>query len=105
MEISIGVNHLAQLTQIEHVGQFLQAEAARLEYELAYVRTREAALTQELQSFLAQSYGIAPGQRVTLDTARALIITDEPQPAPDKDNIPGYVRCHMAWFRSSTPEN
>ena len=88
MEIGIGVNHLAQFTKIESVGQFLQAEAARLEYELAYVRMREAALAQELQSFLAQSYGIAPGRRVTLDTARALIITDDPQPAPDNTTSP-----------------
>jgi hypothetical protein len=79
-EISIGINHLAQLAQIEHVGMFLQAEAARLENELAYIRNREATLAHELQGFLLQTYGIEPGGRFTLDTARALIITDDPQP-------------------------
>jgi hypothetical protein len=74
-ETPIKAEHQSQAQQFEHIGTWLQTERRRLEAELAYVRAREAQLSRDVQAFLLQHYGITPGQTVTLDTSRGVIIT------------------------------
>ena len=81
MDISIGDNHKAMLREREHQIAFLQAEQARLEAELRYVATRGAQLQNETMAWLQQTYQIAPGTPITLDSARGmLVVPDELQP-------------------------
>lgn len=76
-ETPIKPEHQQQAQRFEHIGTWLQEERRRLEAELAYIQTREATLSRDVQMFLLQSYGIAPGQPVTLDTVRGVITTTD----------------------------
>ncbi|MDE1904948.1 MAG: hypothetical protein KGH75_00675 [Rhodospirillales bacterium] len=91
-EYPIGANHLAHFTAVEHIGTFLQAEQARLTHELAFVRAREAEVVRNLKHLLLQSYGIDPAVPATIDSARGVIITPEPDhpvSSPSPDAPPG----------------
>ena len=80
MITSIGVNHLEQLKQAEHVLTWLQGERARVEQEMVTVAQQWQREESKLRSFLAQVYGIQGP--FTLDTDAGHIVTPDPDPIP-----------------------
>ena len=87
-DISIGNNHLAYLTRMQNLLEWLQGEQIRLAIEHQAVMRHGAQLQGELIAFLQQSYGIdAQHTSWTLATERGVIITpDEPQPEPAEES-------------------
>lgn len=84
-DISIGNNHLAYLARMEHVGEWLQAEMARIEMERRTIMGQAQRHSAELIAFLQQSYGIdAQHVPVTVDTARGVLITPDASDVSDE---------------------
>lgn len=75
-EISIGDNHKPYLTRIQHLGEYLNTERARIENEYRCVMGQLQRLDSEFTTFLEQSYHLEPHHMpVTLDTERGVIVT------------------------------
>ncbi|MGZ6321552.1 MAG: hypothetical protein ACXWQR_19890 [Ktedonobacterales bacterium] len=83
MDISIGDNHKAALSNAQQHIQWLQGEQARLETELRYVSRQSQQAQVELIAFLQQAYGFdAQHTAFSLDMERGVIVVpDEVPPA------------------------
>ena len=90
MEIHIADEHQAVLARMQHIGEHLASERARLEAELRYVVMQLQRLENDLATTLGNAYGVdSRKQRVTLDMERGVITlpdvapaTAEPEPEP-----------------------
>lgn len=87
--IALDPQDLLALAKHQHLAQWLQAEATRLEAALAYVRERAASIQHEVTTYVAQRYGVAGG---ALDLEHGLLHltpgTDAPQ-GPQTPSTPG----------------
>ena len=76
------------LTRMQHVGEHLAAERARLETELRYVAAQAQRLDTDLAARLQHLYGIdASKQRVQLDMARGVIVLPDVTPATAETTV------------------
>jgi hypothetical protein len=82
-ETSIGDNHRAYLAKVQHVGEWLAGELARVEAEYRLVQQQAQRHAAEFTAFVQRNYGLdAAHQSVTLDVERGVLITPDAPDAP-----------------------
>ena len=87
-ETIIKAEHRPPLARQQHVLEWLQAEAQRLQAELMQVMAQGQREQQKLQAFLQVNYSIA-GQGWTLDAERGVIVTPDEEQAEPEDGTAG----------------
>lgn len=80
-ETIIKAEHRAQLARMQHVLEWLQAEAVRLQAELAHTMAAGQREQGELVSFLAREYGVNT-PLLSLDAERGVFVTADRQEGP-----------------------